>query len=96
MQANDYSRLSQSDEHNLNGNTVGVSDEDKKVPLKPYTYYDEGPFEAPSSESEEERLLAKDGPLQGGRSSPGTTEGGFAFREPKVRSQVSTHTLAPY
>lgn len=87
MQAGDYSRLSQAEEPPTDGTTNGrVASENKKAPLRPYTYYDEGSFEAPSSESEEETLLEKDGVIAVGNGSPGVAEGGFAFRETKVRT----------
>jgi dipeptidyl aminopeptidase B len=61
------------------------STEDAKQTLRPHVYYNDGPFDAPSSESEDETLLEKNG-----RVSPGTAERGFAvselpFSAPKVR-----------
>lgn len=51
---------------------VGQEEDAAKGNLRPHTYYNEGPFEAPSSESEDETLLEK------GRSSPNAVERGYA------------------
>lgn len=87
MQENSYARLSQSEAVTSSGSADENNSETKKLPLRPYTYYDEGPFEAPSSESdeEEEALIEKNGMSLGGRASPGEAEGGLKFREAKVR-----------
>lgn len=90
MQRSEYGRLSQSEDSPTNGPANGTASEDKKIPLRPYTYYDEGPFEAPSSESEEETLLEKDDSLPDRNNSPGVAEGGFAFRQNKVSSAVTS------
>lgn len=59
-----------------------------KSPLRPHTYYDDGPFDAPSSESEDDTLFDKNA----GPNSPGMAESGLAdmnFGNPKV-------SLTPY
>ncbi|KAI5120961.1 hypothetical protein M0805_001665 [Coniferiporia weirii] len=91
MQPNAYARLSNSEPNESLQDALGFSnadaradghlagDEESKPPLKPYIYYDEGPFDAPSSDSEGETLLEK-GPVAGvreGARSPGAAEGGF-------------------
>ena len=56
-----------------------------KSPLRPHVYYDDGPFDAPSSESEDETLFEKNA----GPGSPGLAESGLTdinFRDPKVGS----------
>jgi dipeptidyl aminopeptidase len=41
------------------------------IPIRPEVYYGDGPFDAPSSDEDDETLLEKDGP-----STPGTVERG--------------------
>lgn len=97
MQANPYARLSQTDlngAHELNMDTdVRGAHEGgiNAAPLRPHVYYDDGPFDAPSSDSEEETLLEKDLSVRGRTvaRSPGVAENGFAngglaLGEPKV------------
>ncbi|EJC99985.1 dipeptidyl aminopeptidase [Fomitiporia mediterranea MF3/22] len=84
MQTNGYARLSLNDtddvqEPAVDGEPRETTTEETKAPLRPHMYYDEGPFDAPSSESEDETLLEKDAPGRGrlGVNSPGATENGF-------------------
>ena len=60
--SNAYARLSLND---VDDPRSPIIDEDSdarevKTPLRPHIYYDDGPFNAPSSESEDETLLEKD------------------------------------
>ena len=69
--------------YDVDGQTHGVIDEGigsadyydvskpHGAPDRPPVYYEDGPFDAPSSDSEEETLLEK------GRSSPGAAENGL-------------------
>lgn len=62
----------------------------KKKSLMPHVYYDDGPFDAPSSDSEEDTLLEKGGDERRNPRSPGAAEVGLglagmlALGEPKV------------
>ncbi|KAH8104292.1 dipeptidyl aminopeptidase [Phellopilus nigrolimitatus] len=104
MQSNAYSRLSQSELDNApfldsedrparypdadSAVRLANAREEIKQPLRPHVYYDDGPFEAPSSDSEEETLLEKDSGAQGrgGAHSPGVAEsGGLGFGKHKRR-----------
>ena len=88
MQANGYTRLSLNDIDDRveildQLDTARANTVEEKAPLRPHIYYDDGPFDAPSSESEDESLLEKD--LTRERPtprSPGAAENGFAG--PKV------------
>ena len=67
MQNNGYARVSLNDIDDLRESVPDESGDSKdiSVPLRPHIYYDEGPFDAPSSESEDETLLEKDTPTRG-------------------------------
>ena len=62
MQNNGYARVSLNDidDPRESGPEEPSDPKDIKHPLRPHIYYDEGPFDAPSSESEDETLLEKD------------------------------------
>ena len=74
MQPAAYSRIENSSEDGV------VNDRriDGFKAVRPHVYYDEGPFDAPSSDSEEETLL-ENGPesRRSGSRSPRTAENGF-------------------
>lgn len=88
MQTNGYARLSLNDLDDGHGpvndtDTTHTDSDENKAPLRPHVYYDEGPFDAPSSESEDETLLEKDAAsARSNARSPGAAESGFD--EPKV------------
>ena len=76
MQTPVYTRLEDTSEENENLASQSRAGNGKV--LRPHVYYDEGPFDAPSSDSEEETLLEK-GPesRRSGSRSPRTAENGF-------------------
>lgn len=76
-----YDRLDQDDdEETIAESTRSTSN------LKPSVYYDEGPFEAPSSDDEEEEaFLVKD---QAGPLTPSRAEDGFILTTRKVRARL--------
>ena len=87
MPPGEYIRLSTEDDRlppfaDDDGGQQGDKD-DVKSPLRPHVYYDDGPFDAPSSESDDEDEKLKSPPVR----SPGLAETGFAdlsFRDPRV------------
>lgn len=50
-------------------------------PKRPPTYYEDGPFDAPSSDSEEDELLEKHLSISGPQMSPGLAETGFGMHD---------------
>lgn len=56
-------------------------------PLMPHMYYDDGPFDAPSSDSEEDTLLEKSFGEREVPSSPGTAERGLGINPELIVGQ---------
>lgn len=76
-----YEHLEQDHAETSSDNTL-VAVEPLQRYAKPATYYEDGPFDPPSSESDEdESLLEKESP-----SSPGIAEFGLKSPEQKVRA----------
>lgn len=58
-----------------------------KSPLMPHVYYDDGPFDAPSSDSEEDTLLEKPSGEREVPSSPDTAERGLGINPELIVGQ---------